>query len=72
MGEHAATLLCRYCGAERLRYLGDCAICGEAVCESCGNLQDSQTRGRVAMHNSCMQSSPEEASSAFSFIKFIK
>lgn len=72
MSERAAFVICRYCGAGRKRYLGECQVCGEAVCPSCGNLQDSVRHGRVAIHNVCIMSDPEKASDAFEFIRFTR
>jgi predicted ATP-dependent serine protease len=72
MRENAAVLLCRHCGAPRQRYLGDCRVCGEHVCASCGNLQDSVAEGRFPIHTLCIKADPDAASSAFSFIKFVK
>lgn len=72
MHEGPSVLICRYCGAPRQRYLGECRVCKEQVCAFCGNLQDTVESGRVAIHNMCLKNQPEMASEAFKFIKFTK
>ena len=58
--------MCPHCGARDSRRLGECSVCGSAVCENCGNLQ--LTRGvRYATHNSCLRKSAD----GFRMIKFV-
>jgi hypothetical protein len=72
MQERPALRFCRHCGADDRRPLGTCHVCGQDVCDSCGNRQDSAQRGRLAIHTDCLQKYPRAASSAFKFIRFVK
>jgi hypothetical protein len=56
-----------YCGAEGGEKLGVCKICGQRVCEKCGNYQHSMGE-RFAAHNTCIR----RDDSAFTMIRFVK
>jgi hypothetical protein len=63
---------CKHCGAEEHRALGPCHICGDPVCDACGNSQVSSEKGRIATHTTCMRDRSFMAANAFKFIKFVK
>jgi len=64
--------LCVHCGATRCRVLGTCKICDHPVCTSCGTTQVTQSEGTFHVHTTCFDEHPEEVSSSFQFIKFVK
>jgi hypothetical protein len=59
--------MCRHCGALDRSKLGQCEVCGMAVCDKCGNVQHTRGERRV-IHDACLI----EASDGFSMIKFVK
>jgi hypothetical protein len=59
--------MCRHCGAFDVRKLGQCVVCGLAVCEKCGNVQHTQGEHRV-IHDACLS----QDENAFTMIKFVK
>lgn len=59
--------LCRHCGALDTKKLGECVVCGMAVCEKCGNIQHGGGERRV-IHDACL--THEDA--GFTMIKFVK
>jgi ribosomal protein L40E len=59
--------ICLFCGAENIRVLGSCRVCGLKVCDKCGNFQHSMGQ-RFAAHDSCIR----RDDSTFSMIRFVK
>jgi hypothetical protein len=50
-----------------MRYLGQCDVCGLAVCERCGNVQHTRA-GRRAIHTGCLAGDDH----GFTMIKIVK
>lgn len=67
MGDDDVKGVCLYCGAEGVKRLGYCKICGLRACEKCGNFQHSMGE-RFAAHDSCIK----HDDTAFSMIRFVK
>jgi hypothetical protein len=61
------TRLCRHCGAVDSRRIGQCVVCGLAVCERCGNVQHTHGERRI-IHDSCLH----KDDSGFTMIKFVR
>lgn len=59
--------ICSHCGAIDMRYLGQCDVCGLAVCERCGNVQHTRA-GRRAIHTGCLAGDDH----GFTMIKIVK
>jgi len=59
--------LCRHCGAVDSPKLGQCSVCGMAVCERCGNVQHGHGERRV-IHDACLA----EDGAGFTMIRFVK
>jgi len=59
--------LCRHCGAVDAPKLGQCTVCGMAVCDRCGNVQHVHGERRV-IHDACLS----ESDHGFTMIKFVK
>lgn len=66
-GRPELSRLCRHCGAVDSRKLGQCTVCGLAVCERCGNVQHGQGERKI-IHDSCLT----EDGAGFKMIRFIK
>jgi hypothetical protein len=59
--------LCRHCAAVDSLRLGQCVVCGLAVCEKCGNIQHTAGTRRV-IHDECLT----QDEGGFTMIKFVK
>lgn len=59
--------MCRHCGGIDRPKLGQCAVCGMAVCDKCGNIQHTGGERRV-LHDSCLR----EDDGGFKMIRFVK
>lgn len=59
--------LCMMCGANGVRRLGLCDVCGRSVCERCGNTQHIKGEKRI-VHDDCLA----KGDNGFSMIKFVK
>jgi len=66
-GLYELSRMCRHCGAVEAARLGECVVCGLAVCDKCGNIQHTGGQRRV-IHDSCLS----EDDSGFTMIKFVK
>jgi hypothetical protein len=61
------TRMCPHCGSTTARNLGECAVCGEAVCSECGSIQIAAGK-RTVMHRECVT----QADDQFKMIKFVR
>jgi hypothetical protein len=59
--------MCRHCGAFDVQRLGQCVVCGLAVCEKCGNVQHTHGERRV-IHDACLSDDED----GFTMIRFVK
>jgi hypothetical protein len=61
------TRLCRHCGAVDSPRIGQCVVCGLAVCERCGNVQHTHGERKI-IHDSCLH----QDGGGFTMIKFVR
>ena len=66
-GEIELARFCRHCGAADAHKLGQCAVCGLAVCERCGNVQHGRGERKV-IHDDCLA----EDGAGFTMIRLVK
>ncbi len=67
VAERGAVRFCVYCGAVGAAHLGPCSVCGQRVCEKCGNIQHIKGECKP-IHDACLKDSGD----SFSMIKFVK
>jgi hypothetical protein len=59
--------MCRHCAAFGVVRLGVCPVCGEAVCEKCGDTHHVRGEKEV-IHQACLS----HDDSPFKMIRFVK
>jgi hypothetical protein len=59
--------MCRFCASFGTLRIGECAVCGQSVCDKCGDVHHVRGEKRV-IHHDCLA----HEDSPFKMIKFVK